>query len=147
MEKITNEQLRALNAILANKGLMAQKADLIYSFTGGRTTHSSELTLNEAREAISLLSKDFVISAKEASMQKMQRHIIAMAHEIGWIEKTRIVAEDGSVKFANNYTKLNEWMDKYSLRKKQLKQYTYEELPGLVTQFQNGPYKFYINKH
>lgn len=59
MKLIDKAKIKIVNAILAKKGLMDVKKDLIKDFTNGRTDRSSQLTDNEPKEFIGLLELDF----------------------------------------------------------------------------------------
>lgn len=108
---------------------MPQKETLVLAFSNGRCKSSKELTLQEAGALIThLKSLD--------GSHKMRRKIISMAHELGWkIPGTKKIDMDA----------INEWCKKYGFGKKELNEYTEQELPKLVTQFQNGPYKHYLH--
>lgn len=139
------QQVKAINATLASKGMMEEKKALISSFTNGRTDRCSSLTSQEAIELIQLLNRDFVPSNEDLRKEKMARKILAMAHELGWIKKEQVITSVG-MEEKRNYKSFNEWMTKFSYLKKPLSQYTYTELPKLVSQFEDGPYFSYISK-
>lgn len=144
--KANRLQVRAINAILAKKGILEDKAALIGSFTEGRTEHSSELTTLEANGLIEMLKKDFIPSMEDLRKERMQRKVLAMAHELGWIKRSKVII-DGKMATKADYTAINNWMVTYSYLKKPLREYSYEELPKLITQFEKGPYAHYISKH
>lgn len=125
---IKPEQLRNLHGLLNRTGLMEEKETLVLSFSGGREKSSRGLTYQEAGALIThLKSLD--------GSHKMRRKIISMAHELGWkIPGTKKI----------NMEAINTWCKTYGYGKKELNEYTEQELPKLVTQFQNGPYKFYL---
>jgi len=126
---ILPQQLKTLHVLLNNSGLMEQKKNLIAGITGGRTESSKELTYPEAGALITYLKT-------QEEGHKMRRKIISLAHEMGW-------KLPGTNKI--DIAHINDWCKKYGFGKKQLNEYTVAELPRLVTQFQNGPYKYYIS--
>ena len=142
----TRNQRRIIHAILAKKGLLEDKEALIGTFTEGRTETSTELSEEEAALLIDMLNKNYVPSLEDLRKDKMARKIIAMSREINWVTRKNVVTAKG-IEVKSDYTALDNWMTKYSYLKKVLREYTYEELPKLVTQFENGPYKAYISKN
>lgn len=60
MEKksITVGQLKKLHTLLRQVGLMEHKAELVYGYSGGRTTSSRELTVSEAKDLIAYLDRN-----------------------------------------------------------------------------------------
>lgn len=105
---------------------------MIHAASDGRTNSSKELTFLEASHLIeSLLQSDHNYD----SCQRMRRKVIAMAREIGWIVKDQKRVD---------LKKIDGWCRKFSYLKKSLNRYTFEELPKLVRQFENGPYKHHL---
>lgn len=139
----TPQQKKAINTILHKRGLMAYKAEMIGGLTNGRTEHSSELTFAEAAALITSLNQDKA-AAQTDDGKKMRGSIIAMAHELGWIKETTVVTAAG-IKPKKDYTSLDNWMLHFSYLKKKLFDYTYAELPKLVTQFKQV-YQSFLKK-
>lgn len=131
--KATNEQKSAIHAILHKRGLMAHKADMISGITQGRTESTKELTFAEAAALIQSLNMDKAAAQKDEG-KKMRASIVAMAYEMRWIG-TQTVVEEKRVIVKDDFTRLDNWMLKFSYLKKKLFDYTYKELPTLVTQF------------
>lgn len=126
---MNHAQNKALHGLLNRTGLMEQKEALVMAFSNGRVKSSRELAFQEAGALIThLKSLD--------KSHRMRRKIISMAHELGW-------KVPGTKKIDMNA--INAWCEKYGFGKKELNQYTEQELPKLVTQFQNGPYKHYLH--
>lgn len=142
MKPASKEQIRAINATLAKRGLMEDKASIIKQLTNGRTTHSTELYFDEAKAALkSLLSNTW----KHQPRNRMVSKLFAMAHEMGWVEKENRIDKDGRIRSHNNYRRVYGWIKKYGyLNPKDLKEYQYEEIPKLLTQFEQGPYQHYL---
>lgn len=55
MKPITPAQLKLIHTLLGQLDLTDQKADMVYSFSNGRTESSRELHLTEAKEVIEYL--------------------------------------------------------------------------------------------
>ena len=125
---IQPEQNKILHSLLNSTKMIEQKEALINSYTEGRSISSKDLTYQEAGALITYLK------GLDAA-HKMRRKIIRMAHEMGWKKAGSKIDMDA----------INEWCKKYGFGKKELNSYTEQELPKLVTQFQNGPYKHYLS--
>lgn len=128
---ITKTQNAQLHALLGQTKMIGQKANLVLAFTDGRTESSKEMTATEAQQIINYLKS---INNKEDAANTMRRKILAMCHRIQWER------EGGSV----DMVRLNNWCVKSSYLKKELNQYTYQELPKLVSQFRTV-YLHYIS--
>lgn len=142
MKPATTKQIAAINSILAKKGLMEDKPSIIASITNNRTTHSSELSFDEAKNFLSNL----LSGAKYQPKNKMISKIFAMAHEMGWIEERWKVEGGGQMVKAKDYSHVYAWVKKYGFKKTDLRAYEYDELPKLLTQFEIGPYRDYLRK-
>jgi hypothetical protein len=127
----TPQQITALHAALHAKNLLGKKAEIVEAVTHGRTSSSKLLTTDEAHALIADLNKNYV---KADEGKKMRGSIIAMAHDMGMIPTINIVVNDSIIP-KKDYSHLDAWMHRYSYLKKKLFDYTYAELPTLVTQF------------
>jgi hypothetical protein len=129
-------QLKRLHTLLSKAGISdkEQKRELISNISAGRTISSKGLTAKEADMLMSYLIKS---DPQAEGITRMRRNIIAMAHEIGWRAQ-----RDGA--WVADMNSINSWCEKYSSLKKPLNDFKYEELPALVTQFKQGPYKHFI---
>jgi hypothetical protein len=141
-KEASKQQIKAVNAILAAKGLMHDKAHIISNATNGRTEHSSALYFEEAQILLAFLTRE----EKEKSNVLMLRKLFAMAHEMNWITQKTVVHTDGSLRPGNDYSAVYAWVKKYSPWKKDLNKHTYEELTKLVSQFEFGPYAHHLKK-
>lgn len=133
----TAKQLQHIHAALHRLGLLRHKADMVSSYTNGRTSSSREMTAAEAQEMLATLNDH---QPDEDKRQKMVKHIIAMAHEMGWIKESGVVSQEsgvGTLKKKKDYSDLHAWVEKYGYLKKPLNKYSYAELPNLVTAFKN----------
>jgi hypothetical protein len=130
---MTQSQLVLVHTLLSTNGIKDKddKADIIRSFTAGRTSSSREMTHVEATALINHLKS---LDPSERSADRMRKKIISMAHQMGW--KT-----DGKLDIG----RVNNWCIKFSYLKKKLDAYEYTELPRLVSQFENV-YKDYLRK-
>ena len=140
LKPITPPQLKAVNVLLIKQGLYEHKREIIESYTGGRTGSSKEMYIHEAAELLSYLNntqKDVNVSSK------LMAKLFAMCHEMQWITHTTVV-EGGKIKIKKDYSKVHDWVLKYGYLKKALRQYTYNELPKLVTQLEKYVYNPYI---
>lgn len=144
--KATPAQVKAINATLAKTGLMSDKADIVLNATDGRTTHSSAMSIEEARALLLALNRNVkTAQAPVKPTQKMANKLFSMAHEIGWIKEITLVTPSGITK-KKDYSAVHAWIGKFGYLHKPLSQYTYAELPKLVAQFEYGPYKHFLNK-
>ena len=65
----------------------------------------------------------------------MRRKILSLCYELGWTCGNNV-----------DFLKLNQWLIKYSYLHKPLNYYTPDELPKLITQFQDTVAKIIIKK-
>ena len=146
MTFITKDQLKCLHTIISKAGIpLERKVDMCMGFSDGRTTSSRELYDYEAKAMIAHLKS---LDPEEKGKQKMIGKILYYAHEMQWTVWSR-KSEVGSLKSENrkpitdnrhlvaDIDRINAWCEKYSYLKKKLDDYTYSELPKLVSQFQN----------
>lgn len=120
---INTNQITIIHTLLTKAGLMAQKKSLVAGVSNGRTESTKELTMDEAIALINYLKQQ---NTDDLKADQMRKKILSMAHRLRW-EK-----EDGSV----DVDAVNTWCMNKSYAKKPLNEYTYKELPKLVTQFQ-----------
>ncbi|MFT3750948.1 MAG: hypothetical protein QM768_21725 [Agriterribacter sp.] len=145
MNMITPAQLRAINAILAKTGQMENKAAIISNATNGRTTHTSELLYEEAKQILQGFARIKKQVETPKPTQKMINKLFAIAHEMGWVKNVTSVGKNG-LEVKKDYTILHNWINKYGYLRKPLNQYSYSELPKLLYQFEHGVYKEYLSK-
>jgi hypothetical protein len=139
---ITQPQLTLIHTLLSKNKLSEEKEILVSVHTGHRTKSSKEMTRFEASDLIKYLKS---LEPKNDAGDKMRKKIISMAHEMGWeLEGTkRIVGTQKQAKI--DMAHVNDWCLKFGYLHKKLDDYTYEELPKLVSQFE-GAYKAHLNK-
>jgi hypothetical protein len=131
---ITPKQLKAVHTLFSKAGVkeIDSKRDVIMSFTGGRTNSSKLMNFNEAEALIGHLKS---MDPQTTGADKMRKKIISLAHEMNW------KLEGGKIDIRH----INEWCKKFGYLHKALDEYRYNELPELVTQFENV-YKAFIRK-
>jgi len=134
--KRTKAQNKKLHYLLNDTGLMKYKQELVSSFTHARTQHSSHMSRDECERLIDHLANQPHDDGNEVQKDIMRKKILHMAHELGW-EK-----QDGTI----DWHKLNHWLLQYGHKHKRLNDYSYNELVRLVSQFENGPYRYYLTK-
>lgn len=110
--------------LLKSTGLDAQKAILVSSFTKFRTESTKEMTFAEADDMIRYLQGE---ANKDDGSNQMRRKILSVCHNLNWKKA------DGKV----DLDVLDQWCLNHSYLKKRLMEYTYKELPKLVTQVQS----------
>ncbi|MEI6683449.1 MAG: hypothetical protein WCO44_12505 [Bacteroidota bacterium] len=129
---------RRLYGLFHDTGTEKYRHDLVRSFTDGRTENSSELSDLEADELIrhleTLIKKPHgpTLSGVDYQGQQQRRRILSLCYNIGWV-----ICNEASKKHQVDFTRLNSWMLKYGYMHKPLNNYSYQELPRLVTQFEN----------
>lgn len=141
MTLINKAQIIAVRAALARKGLMKVKEDIIRGASGGRTSSTAGLTMEEARSLLMALNSDRPEPANDLMIRKM----MAQAHEMGWVKKVKRVGKSGNIEEVKDYSILYGWIEKYGYLKKPLRDYSYKELPKLVGQLEKV-YNGYLNK-
>jgi len=138
--KMRPEQNRRLHFLLNELGLMEHKAELVEQYSATNATSSRELTPQEAKALIEHLERSKTRQGRSPKPQytpeeKMRRKIFAICYTIGWIEG------DSPTDRAINRAKINSFCIRNSYLRKPLNDYTPEELPKLVSQFEQ------IQKH
>lgn len=109
------------------------KQSLIYQFTNGETTHSSEMSYQECDALILHLQK-----TTQQSPDSMRKKILALCHQMNWYQRDpqgNLILKNGKPMLS--YAKINNFCQKYGHAHKPFNRYTRQELPTLVTQFQN----------
>jgi hypothetical protein len=129
---------RRLYGLLRDTGTQRYRHDLVLSFSHGRTDNSAELTDQEVDDLINHLSTKApekhgpTRSGVDYKGQQMRRRILSLCHTIGWNS-----INPQTSKHEIDWDRLNGWMSKYGYLHKKLNEYTFKELPRLVTQFEH----------
>ena len=138
MNKITYEQIKCIHAIIGKLQIAQdEKQAMVSSFSEGRCTSSTQLTMDEARAMIQYLKGCQATPEANNKAGRMIGKIFYYAHEMGWTKK------NSSGKLVADGKRVDEWMKKYSYLKKAINRYSYEELPKLVSQFEQV-YKHFL---
>jgi hypothetical protein len=139
----SSAQVKAIHAILARKGLMDQKQEIISSASSGRTQHSRELSYYEAFDLLKTLNDQEL--EEKTRKQRMINSLIAMAHEMGWITKKMVLTKCGVINSGYDYSLLHSWLEN-NVFKKKLNEHSYQELTILVSVFKKVYYSWLKNK-
>jgi len=123
--------IKAIHSLLGDHHLREEKESIVHQFSAGRTTHVSDLRKSEALELIGHLKS---LDEKERSATKMRNKVLSLAHEMNW-------RKQGTDEIDMSH--VNNWCIAKSYLKKKLDDYTYAELPKLVSQFEEV-YKSYL---
>lgn len=128
MEKArTSQQNTRLHTLLAETGLTSEKANLVKTYTKGRTASSAAMTFTECDNLLAHLaaSKRVPVPDQDGRANQMRRAVLAAAHQMRW-------QIDGTTRV--DMARVNKWCREMSYLQKELNAYTYEELPKLVSQ-------------
>lgn len=119
---------RELMTLLGKLGIdEEQRHELIYSWTGGRTSSSKELFRDEMANLVWKLQNDFHFKTNLSPLMEVERRdkrsqVLAIAQRCGIHEGT-------------SFDKFNTFMLNRSIFKKELHKYTLLELDELIKQF------------
>ncbi len=127
MSTITTGQIRIIKTFHGKMEKETAKM-MVRGFTGMRTEHVSDMTFAEATSMIIDLKKN---DPNEKSAELMRRKLIALAYKRAGLSSRANAAQKKAV-----VVWLDEWCKKYGCIKKSFNNYTYKELPQLVSQFE-----------
>ncbi|CAN5309619.1 hypothetical protein BH09BAC1_BH09BAC1_14330 [soil metagenome] len=146
-----NEQNRRLHQLIGALRIDAEmKGQLVYEFTNGRTSSSSEMEATECRYLISHLAEkehQMKLATKEPQKpkpinqnrkedkekaNKMRRKVFAFCHQLGWYVPG--LFKDG--KPVLDYVRIDKFCIASGHAHKALNDYKVDELPMLVSQFE-----------
>ncbi|NOS92472.1 MAG: hypothetical protein HOP30_11155 [Cyclobacteriaceae bacterium] len=134
------DQVKAIYTLLGKFGLRDEKESLVRYFTNKRTESTREMKPNEAAALIGHLKS---MDVTDTGSTKMRNKILSMAHEMGWSSSAK--ASEDKLKKKIDMEHVNNWCVSRSYLHKPLDEYTYNELPKLVTQFEEV-YKSHLKK-
>jgi hypothetical protein len=122
---------------LNSNGLEIDRSELIAEFTHNKKTSLTDLTPWEYSELLNWLNRTFPSEQDPKKIQAnlMRRKIIALFRKIEW-------QQDGKADMERIYA----WTLKYGYLNKPLNEYTYDELPQLVTQVETIYTKYLLAK-
>jgi ribosomal protein L44E len=131
---------RKLYALLQAAGIPRdQKETLCQSFSSGRTTHLGQMTDAEQRELFSHLQRQANrtaqpvvrhISPEQVRTEKQRKKLIAVARSMGW----EVIGPNGLRQA--DMQRIYRWVEQYGYLHKHLNDYTADELPKLLSQFE-----------
>lgn len=129
----TKTQIKVFRAILAAKGIMDMKDELVHQHSNGRTTHASALKAQELQELIDRLQPERTARPRldREAGNRMRRRILSLCYTLGYTNMNPATGKQ-----TVDWDRLNAWMLKYGYLHKPLNQYTLSELPRLVSQFE-----------
>ncbi|MDI3319145.1 hypothetical protein [Pinibacter soli] len=130
--------MKRFHYLLKLANLQDQKENLVLAFSNQRTEHADELTGLELLQLCNYLQDEYNKSGKNESFMagdKMRKHIIAMAKEMGW----KLPNGKADMEHINNWCK-------QQFGKKELNGYTYTELGKLVSIFKEKVYEEFLKK-
>lgn len=137
MKQITLPQLRKINVMISQRKIDAEtKASMVFGFSNGRATSTKDLF---AEEAILMIKHLEATDPNQPAAEKMRKKLLHMAHSMGWQIKK------GDNKIVVDMERVDRWCKTYGYGKKSLNNYSYKELPKLLTQFESV-YKKIIHK-
>jgi hypothetical protein len=125
----TDSQNKRLYALLTQLNLLDMKANLALQYSTGRTAETSKLTVTECKHLIMFL--DGQLQKKEQKHPEQQ----LIKRKRGKVLHLAIASGFKNEKGDIDYKRFNEFMLHKSVLKKQLKDYTVQELDNLITQF------------
>ncbi len=126
--KRTIEQNNRLHKLIATLNINAeQKEQLVYTYSNGRCTSSRDMSYAECNDLLRFLQSlaNERASHADGRIVAMRRKFFAMVREKQWLNNGKI-----------NYDRVNQWLLKFSYLHKPLNDYTYNELPKLLSQFE-----------
>jgi hypothetical protein len=127
MSEITKDQVKCVKTLMG-KVRPQEPEVLVMGFTQMRTGRVSEMTMQEGRELIKHLKG---LDPDEQKAERMRRKLIGMAYERDGLG--RMASKEQK---ENTIEKLNAWCIKYGVKHKPLNNYTVNELPALLTQYE-----------
>lgn len=117
-----SNQNKQLYALLNLAGIDSEtKEQMVYTYTRGRTTSSSKMSVTECQNMINDLKHKTSYSERA---DRMRKKIISLFRKMGY------TMPDGKV----DMIAVETWTNKYGYLHKPLNNYTYAELPKLVSQ-------------
>lgn len=150
--KRTNEQSIQLFALLKQAGLTEERGALVKQFTNERTESSKELTdeecyalINYLRETLGQIPLQMKGRTHQGTAKKcdtMRKAMLNLGYNMRFDQKPTPEVTRDKLELATIYRSrvnvywVNQWCLKYSYLKKGLNQYSYEEMPRLIKQFE-----------
>lgn len=137
--QITAQQIRTIHAVLPTiyRQDKELKQNLIAQFTeDDNKTSTKDLSQQQAEELIYFLktgkAKTYDYYASFDFSNRQHRYLLSLCHQIGWE-----VFSERAGKLVVDTEALGRWLHKYGYLHKTLKEYSENQLPKLITQFEN----------
>lgn len=128
-------QVKKIYTLLGKNNLRDEKENIVSAFTAGRTNSVRKMKESEAAALIGHLVS---LDPTDNSSTKMRNKIISMGYEMRWTKPSSSGVNSIDMDHINN------WCISKGYLHKKLDDYTYKELPKLVSQFEEV-YKSYLN--
>lgn len=134
--KRTAAQNKALHGLLTKLNIADEhKAELVLSFTEGRTEHSSEMTYAECQLFIQWCQSQ--AREEEDKCQRMRRKVLAICHDLQWY---KCDSSGALIKHLGrpvlDFVRIDAFCKERGNAHKPLQQHTSAELTKLVTIFE-----------
>jgi len=136
MADITKDQIKCIKTLVRKLNIEDEDA-LVRGYSNMRTDHVSEMNGSEGAAMIKHLKST---DPAEVSAQQMRRKILAMAYNRAGLPRDANKKQKERVQ-----DWVNGWCKQYGYKHKAMNSYTLEELPMLVSQFQNVRDSLIIN--
>jgi len=133
---ISPAQIKAIHALLNEKGLLDEKRTIIHSISSGRTESTKELTFEEAKTLIIFLKED------TTEIDNKKRTIYKAIWNIAW--SMEIIYGNTEEDYQMNRVKLNMFCRQRGTVKKNLSDMDYTELKKTHRQFE-AMFKRHLN--
>jgi len=148
-QEVSNGQIRYMYLLLDSLGIRSLKNDLVADASAGRTESVRELRRKEYGDLINHLEEKLKGARRDVaphkksiqSADRMRKRILSMCYSMGWT-----LFDPALHRHVADYERLEAWLLKYGYLHKPLDDYTYLELPTLVTQVENMMRSLYENK-
>jgi hypothetical protein len=140
MSTITKDQIKIIGTICSKlKYTPDEKAAMISSFSNGRETHTPQLRFAEADAFIKHLKAIQGDTNHNQGLSRMLGKMFGYARDMGWTK------QNPAGKLVADVDRINRWIMTYGYLKKPINDFTFAELPKLVSQFEMV-YKDFLNK-
>lgn len=137
MAGVQKWQISRIHGLLSKIGVKDDKeykAELVRQYTNGRETSTTRLSYHEAAAIIKDLESMAPKTQAEIASDVMRKKMLVYAYGMGIINPATGKAD---------VSRVDNWCKAYGYLHKGLNEYTYEELPKLLTQYEQV-YKSYL---
>lgn len=126
---ISKAQLSKIHVLLNQRGLLDEKASIVYSVSNGRTESTKELTCHEGRQMIGLL-----VTEQDSIEADKRKAIFKAIYRLAW--KMDIIYGDTEEDYRMNIAKLNVFCRQRGTVKKNLTEQNLPEMRRTHRQFE-----------